>query len=66
MSSGSSGIFDILLSSVVGTRRTLPFCFLVFRMPTLWGVESTGNQLRVLASFWVLHFFLGLLANKLV
>jgi hypothetical protein len=35
-------------------------------MPTLWGVESTGNQLRVLASFWVLHFFLGLLANKLV
>jgi hypothetical protein len=65
-SSGSSGNFDTLLSSVFGTRRPLPFYFLVFRMPTLRGVESIGNRLRVLASLWVLHLFLGLLTNNLV
>jgi hypothetical protein len=37
-----------------------------FWMPTLRGVESIGNRLRVLASFWGLHLFLGLLANNLV
>jgi hypothetical protein len=65
-SSGSSGIFDTLPSSVFSSRRLLPFRFLVFRMPTLWGVESIGNQLRVLANFWVPRLFLGLLANSLV
>jgi hypothetical protein len=66
LSSGSSGIFDTLLSTVFGTRGPLPFRFLVFRMPTLRGVESIGNRLRVLASFWVLRLFLDLLANSLV
>jgi hypothetical protein len=42
-SNGSSGIFDTLLTSVFGTRRPLPFCFLVFRMSTLRVVESIGN-----------------------
>jgi hypothetical protein len=65
-SSGSSGIIDTLLSSVFGTRRPLPFHFLVFRMPTLQGVESIGNRLQVHASFWDLRLFLGLLANSLV
>jgi hypothetical protein len=65
-SSGSSCIFDTLLSSVFGTRRPLPFRFLVFRMPTLRGVESIGNRLRVLANFWYPHLFIGLLANILV
>jgi hypothetical protein len=46
--------------------RYLPFRFLVFRMPTLRGVETIGNQLRVLASFWDLCMFFGLLANNLV
>jgi hypothetical protein len=59
-------IFRYLLSSVFGTRRPLPFRFLVFRMPTLRGVETIGNQLRVLASFWDLCMFFGLLANNLV
>jgi hypothetical protein len=40
---GSLGIFDTLLSSVFGTQRPLPFLFLVFQMPILWGVESIGN-----------------------
>jgi hypothetical protein len=35
-------------------------------MPTLRGVESIRNQLWVLASFWDLRLFLGLLANNLV
>jgi hypothetical protein len=35
-------------------------------MPTLRGVESIGNQLRVLANVWDLLLFLGLLANSLV
>jgi hypothetical protein len=65
-SSGFSGTFDTLLSPDFGTRRPLPFCFLVFRVPTLRGVESIGNQLRVLASFWVPRLFLALLANSLV
>jgi hypothetical protein len=65
-SSGSSGIFNTLLSSVFGTRRPLLFCFLVFRMPILWGVKSIRNWLRVLASFWDFRLFLGLLANNLV
>jgi hypothetical protein len=65
-SSRSSGIFDTLQSSVFGTRRPLPFRFLVFRMPTLRSVESIGNWLRVLANFWGLRLFLGLLANNLV
>jgi hypothetical protein len=39
---------------------------LVFRMPTLRGVESIGNRLQVHASFWDLRLFLGLLANSLV
>jgi hypothetical protein len=57
-SSGSSGIFDTLLSSVCGTRYPFPFRFLVFRMPTLRGVESIGSQLWGLVSFWVLTCFL--------
>jgi hypothetical protein len=61
-----SGIFDTLLCLVFGTRRPLPFRFLVFQMPTLRGVESIGNQLRGLASFWDLRLFLGLLENSLV
>jgi hypothetical protein len=65
-SSGSSGIFDTLLSSVFGTWRLLPFLFLVFRMPTLRGVESIGSRLLGLASFWDLRLFLGLLVNSLV
>jgi hypothetical protein len=65
-SSGSSGIFNTLLSLVFGTRRPLPFRFLVFRMPTLQGVESIGSRLRGLVSFWIPHLFLGLLANSLV
>jgi hypothetical protein len=65
-SSRSSGIFDTLLSLVFGSRRPHPFCFLVFWMLTLQGVESIGNQLRILASFWVLHLSLCLLANNLV
>jgi hypothetical protein len=56
----------ILLSLVFDTRRPLPFRFLVFRMPILWGVVSIRNRLRVLTSFWVLCLFLGLLANNLV
>jgi hypothetical protein len=40
LSSGSSCIFDTLLSSVFGTRHPLLFRFLGFRMPTLLGVES--------------------------
>jgi hypothetical protein len=60
------GIFNTLLSSVFGTQRPFPFHLLVFRMPTSRGVESIGNQLRVLACFWVLCLFLGLLANNLV
>jgi hypothetical protein len=63
-SSGSSGIFDTLLSLVFGTRRPLLFCFLVFRMPILRGVESIGSRLEELVSFWVPHLFLGLLANS--
>jgi hypothetical protein len=51
-SSGSLGIFYTLLSSVFGIWRPLPFRFLVFRMPTLRGIKSIGNRLRVLASFW--------------
>jgi hypothetical protein len=39
---------------------------LVFRMPTLRGVELIGSRLRGLASFWDLRLFLGLLANNLV
>jgi hypothetical protein len=66
LSSGSSGIFDTVPSSVFGIRRPLPFRFLGFLMPTLWGVESIENRLWVLASFWVLRLFLGLLANNLV
>jgi hypothetical protein len=65
-SSRSLGIFDTLLSLVFGTRCPLPFRFLVFRMPTLRGVESIGNRPWVLASFWGLHLFLGLLTNNLV
>jgi hypothetical protein len=65
-SRGSSIIFDTLLSSVFGTRRPLPFLFLVFRMPILWGVESIRSQLRGLVSFWDLCLFLGLLADSLV
>jgi hypothetical protein len=65
-SSGSSGIFDTLLSSVFGIRRPLPFRFLIFWMPTLRGVESIGSRLRGLASFWDLRLFLGLFANSLV
>jgi hypothetical protein len=65
-SSGSSGIFDTLLSLVFDTRRPLLFRFLVFRMLILRGVESIGSRLRGLVSFWVPHFFLGLLANSLV
>jgi hypothetical protein len=65
-SSGSSGIFDTLLDSVFGTRLPLPFCFLVFRILTMRGVESIKNRLRVFDSFWDLHLFLGLLANNLV
>jgi hypothetical protein len=42
-SSGSSSIFDTLLSSVFGIRCPLPFCFWFFQMPTLRGVESIGN-----------------------
>jgi hypothetical protein len=45
-------------SSVFGTRRPLPFRFLVFRMPTLRGVESIGSQLRGLAVFGILACFL--------
>jgi hypothetical protein len=37
---------------------------LVFWMLTLRGVESIGNRLRVLASFWDLRLFLVLLANN--
>jgi hypothetical protein len=37
---------------------------LVFRMPTLRGVESIENRLRVLASFWFPRLFLGILANS--
>jgi hypothetical protein len=37
-----------------------------FRMPTLQGVESIRNRLRVLASFWVFRLSLGPLANNLV
>jgi hypothetical protein len=66
MSNGAMFATDTLLSSVFGTRRPLLFRFLVFRMPTLRGVESIGNRLRVLASFWVPHLFLGLLVNSLV
>jgi hypothetical protein len=65
-SSGSSGIFDTLLSLVFGTRRPLIFRFLVFRMSILRGVESIESRLRGLVSFWVPHLFLGLLANSLV
>jgi hypothetical protein len=65
-SSGSSGIFDTLLSLVFGTRRPLLFHFLVFRMPILRGVESIGSQLRGLVSFGVPRLFLGPLANILV
>jgi hypothetical protein len=65
LSSGSSGIFDTLLSLVFGIRRPLAFRFIVFKMPTLRGVELIGNQLRVLASFWDPRLFLGLLANSL-
>jgi hypothetical protein len=65
-SSGSSGIFDTLLSSVFGTRRPLLFRFLVYRMPTLRGVESIGNRLRVLASFWDPRLFLVPVANSLL
>jgi hypothetical protein len=65
-SSGSSGIFYTLLSSVFGTRRPLPFCFLDFWMPTLRGVESIGSRLRGLASYWDLRLFLDLLANNLM
>jgi hypothetical protein len=65
-SSGSSGIFDTLLSLVIGKRRSLPFRFFVFRMPILRGVETIRNRLWVLASFWDLCLFLGLLANNLV
>jgi hypothetical protein len=43
--------FDTLLSSVFGTRRPLPFRFLVFRMPILWDVKSIGSRLRGLVSF---------------
>jgi hypothetical protein len=39
---------------------------MVFWMSTLRGVESIGNQLRVLASFWDLRLILGLLAKNLV
>jgi hypothetical protein len=65
-STGSSGIFDTLLSLVFGTWRPLPFRFLVFRMPTLRGVESIGSRLQGLVSFWVPRLFLGLLANSIV
>jgi hypothetical protein len=65
-SSGSSGIFDTLLSSVFGARRPLPFHFLVFRMSILRGVESIGSRLRGLISFWDLCLFLSFLANSLV
>jgi hypothetical protein len=54
-SSGFSGIFDTVLSSVFGIRHPLLFRFLGFRMPILQGV-----------SFWDLRLFLGLLANSLV
>jgi hypothetical protein len=46
-------------------RRPLPFRFLVFRMPTLRGVESTGSRLWGLVSFWIPHLFLDLRANSL-
>jgi hypothetical protein len=49
-----------------GIRRLLPYRFLVFQMSTLRSVELIGNQLWVLASFWDLRLFLGLLANSLV
>jgi hypothetical protein len=65
-SRGSSGIFDTLLSSVFGTQCPPLFRFLVFWMPTLRGVVSIGNQLRVLASFWVPCLFLGCLADSQV
>jgi hypothetical protein len=63
-SSGYSGIFDTLMSLVFGTRRPLPFCFLIFWMLILRGVELIGNRLRVLANFWVPRLFLGHLANN--
>jgi hypothetical protein len=63
LSSGSSGIFDTLLSLVFGTRRPPLFLFLVFRMLILWGVESIGSRLRGLVSFWVPRLFLVLLAE---
>jgi hypothetical protein len=43
-SNESSGIFDTLLSLVVGTRRPLPFLFFVFWLPTSRGVESIGSR----------------------
>jgi hypothetical protein len=57
-SSGSSSIFNTLLSSVFGTRRPLPFYFLVFQMPILRSVESIGSRLRGLVSFWIFACFL--------
>jgi hypothetical protein len=58
-----SSIRNTLLTSVFDTRRPLPFRLFVFWMLTLRGIE---NRLRVLASFWDLRLFLGLLANSLV
>jgi hypothetical protein len=49
-----------------GTWRPLLFHFLVFRMSTLQGVVPIGNRLQVLARFWDLRLFLGLLSNNLV
>jgi hypothetical protein len=57
-SSGSSGIFNILVSLVFGTQRPPLFLFLVFRMPILRGVESIGSRLRGLVSFGFLTCFL--------
>jgi hypothetical protein len=65
-SSGSSGIFDTLLSSVFGTRHPLPFRYLSFRMSSLWGVESIESGLRGRANFWIPHLFLGLLTKNLM
>jgi hypothetical protein len=39
---------------------------LVFSDANFVGVESIGNRLQVLTSFWDLRLFLGLLANSLV
>jgi hypothetical protein len=59
-------VFDILLSLGFGTRCPLLLRFMVFWMPTLRGDVSIGNWPWVLVSFWVPHWFLGLLSNSQV